>query len=141
MVMAKETSDVCTNVLSQAIAAEFLKAGLLAPHLEKLRATYRSRAATMVAALRRELGGELSLEDPKGGFFLWATLKKHPGGEALFKRCVEAGVAYVPGSAFFVKEGDGADTLRLTFCAVNEEKIEEGVKRLARVIQGALVRD
>ena len=137
MVMAKETTDVCTNVLSQAIAAEFFKAGLLAPHLKKLVATYKSRAFTMLESLRRELGAELSLEEPKGGFFLWATLTKHAGGEELFKRAVGAGVAYVPGAAFFVKPEDGAATLRLTFCAVNEEKIEEGVKRLAGAIQGA----
>src|SRR6185436_18723115 len=93
MVMAKETADVCTNVLSQAIAAEFLKQGMLEPHLVKLRATYKGRAFAMLAALRRELSGELELEDPKGGFFLWGKLLRHPGGEALFKSAVDAGVA------------------------------------------------
>jgi 2-aminoadipate transaminase len=136
MVMAKESSDVCTNVLSQAIAAEFLKGGHLAPHLKKLVATYQARALTMVKALRAELGAELSLEDPKGGFFLWATLKNHSGGEALFQQAIDAGVAYVPGSAFFAEPSDGERTMRLTFCAVNEEKISEGVRRLAGVIKG-----
>jgi DNA-binding transcriptional MocR family regulator len=135
MVTAKETTDVCTGVLAQAMAAEFLKSGHLGPHIQKLVATYKSRAFSMVRALRSELGDELSLEDPKGGFFLWATLSRHKGGEGLFKQAVEAGVAYVPGSAFFVDERDGASTLRLTFCAVNEEKIQEGVRRLAGVIR------
>jgi DNA-binding transcriptional MocR family regulator len=45
----------------------------------------------------------------------------------------------VPGSAFFVNEGAGEKTLRLTFCAVGEDKIEEGVKRLAGVIKGVKV--
>jgi 2-aminoadipate transaminase len=137
MVLAKESADVCTNVLSQAIAAEFFKAGLLTPHLGRLISTYRSRAATMVRELRRELGGELEFEEPKGGFFLWARLKGLKGGEDLFRKSVAAGVAFVPGGAFFVDEADGAQSMRLTFCAVDEAKIALGVQRLAGVIRGA----
>jgi 2-aminoadipate transaminase len=135
MVMAKESSDVCTNVLSQAIAAEFLKGGHLGPHLKNLVTTYKSRALTMVEALQKELGTQLSFEAPKGGFFLWATLKNHPGGESLFQRAIDAGVAYVPGSAFFSDPSKGAASMRLTYCAVNAEKIQEGAKRLAAVIK------
>ncbi len=137
MVLAKETADVSSGVFAQAVASEFLKAGYLGPHLEKLRATYKSRAMAMAAALKAS-GAPLKFEDPKGGFFIWADLLKGEGGQALFDRALAAGVAYVPGTAFFARPSDGEKTLRLTFCAVNEEKIAEGVKRLAGVLNSGM---
>jgi 2-aminoadipate transaminase len=135
MVLVKETSDVCTNVLSQAIAAEFIKSGMLGPHIKKLIGTYRGRALTLLESLRKEMGQAIELEEPKGGFFLWGKLKGGQDAEALFQSAIDQGVAYVPGSAFYPRPGEGKDTLRLTFCAVGEEKIREGVKRLARVMK------
>jgi 2-aminoadipate transaminase len=141
MVMAKESADVCTNVLSQAMAAEFLDGGHLAPHLKLLVQTYAARARAMVKGIRSHLGKELEVEDPKGGFFLWGRLAQgQRGGEALFKECLEAGVAYVPGHVFFADPSQGDLCLRLTYCAVDEEKIEEGVGRLAKVLQSAKAR-
>lgn len=141
MVMAKESADVCTNVLSQAMAAEFLDGGHLGPHLELLIQTYASRARAMVKAVRAQLGKELEVEDPKGGFFLWGRLAEgQRGGEGLFKECLEAGIAYVPGSVFFAEPSQGEHSLRLTYCAVDEAKIEEGVARLAKVLQSAKAR-
>jgi 2-aminoadipate transaminase len=43
----------------------------------------------------------------------------------------------VPGKAFYVDVG-GDNTLRLNFSNSDEEKIEEGIKRLAKVIKRAL---
>jgi DNA-binding transcriptional MocR family regulator len=39
-------------------------------------------------------------------------------------------VLFVTGSAFHV-DGSGTDTIRLSFSAPSEERIEEGVRRLA----------
>lgn len=133
MVMAKETADVSAGVFSQALAAEFLKGGHLQPHLALLRSTYKSRALAMAGALRAS-GAPLKFDDPKGGFFIWAGLTQGLGGQALFEKAVAAGVAYVPGTAFYAEPSHGEKTLRLTFCAVNEEKIAEGVRRLAGVL-------
>ncbi|MES2201759.1 MAG: PLP-dependent aminotransferase family protein [candidate division FCPU426 bacterium] len=137
MTTAKESGDVCTNVLSQAIGAEFLAGGHLSGHLKNLVQVYRGRAAAMAAALRAE--GSLSFEEPLGGFFIWASLPKGLKSMDLFERAMAAGVAYVPGGSFFSQEGEGDSTLRLTFCTADEDKIREGVKRLSAVIQGASV--
>jgi DNA-binding transcriptional MocR family regulator len=52
---------------------------------------------------------------------------------ALVPDAVAAGVAYVPGTPFFV-DGSGANTMRLTFAKENDERIREGIKRLAGVL-------
>lgn len=138
MVMAKESADVCTNVLSQTIAADFLKGGHLPSHIKTLITTYRSRAFAMVAALRAET--DIKFEDPKGGFFIWGKLPGDLNSTEIFQKALDAGIAYVPGSAFFAGEGRGFENLRLTFCAVNEEKIREGARRLGAVIRNSGVK-
>ena len=44
---------------------------------------------------------------------------------------MSAGVAYVPGAPFFV-DGSGRNTMRLTFAKEPDERIRDGVARLAR---------
>lgn len=131
MAMAKESADVCTNVLSQAMAADFLKGGHLDPHLKKLNAVYSARASTMVKALREET--DIKFEEPKGGFFIWGRLPGNLDSTEIFQASLDQGIAYVPGTAFFAEEGRGREYLRLTFCAVDEEKIKEGARRLGAV--------
>jgi DNA-binding transcriptional MocR family regulator len=69
---------------------------------------------------------------PRGGFFSWLTL---PGVDAveLARRAAEQGVAAVPGTLFFT-DGRGADSLRLSFSMVDEERIDEGIARLGSLL-------
>src|SRR5660398_273877 len=70
-------------------------------------------------------------------FFVWATL---PGGldtGDLLVKAVEENVAFVRGDAFYA-DGQGTSSMRLSFSAVPEEKIQEGIRRLGRVAQDQL---
>jgi DNA-binding transcriptional MocR family regulator len=49
------------------------------------------------------------------------------------KRAIEQGVAFVPGTPFFCANPDHA-TFRLSFATVGEDKIVEGVSRLAKAL-------
>jgi DNA-binding transcriptional MocR family regulator len=94
----------------------------------------------MERALRRELGDLVSWPEPKGGFFLWASLAAPLDTGAMLSRAIEHGVVYVPGSAFFV-EGRGAEYARLAFSAADAERIELGVTRLGQVVRNELRAD
>lgn len=88
----------------------------------------------MAAALARELDGQATWDNPRGGFFLWAKL---PGGidaEALLRRALGHGVLFVVGRAFFV-DGSGRDRVRLSFSAPRVDRLEEGVRRLAAAVR------
>lgn len=138
MTMAKETVDVCTDVLSQVIAAEFFRAGHLKEHLAKLIGTYKSRRDTMLDAIADHFPKGIRTNHPLGGFFVWAELPQGLNAVTLFEKAVAAKVAYVVGTAFYTQEGQGLNTLRLTYCAVSEEKIREGIQRLGKVFKEAL---
>ena len=48
---------------------------------------------------------------------------------------IERGVAYVPGGPFFV-DGSGANTMRLTFAKETDDRLREGIARLADLFNG-----
>ena len=52
----------------------------------------------------------------------------------MLPRAVTSRVAYVPGTAFFA-DGFGLWSMRLSYCYPTPERIREGVRRLAGVIE------
>ncbi len=135
--MCKQFSDAHTSTFAQATAAEYLKAGRMPATLDKVRSVYAQRARTMGDALRKELGDAVSFVQPQGGLFVWARLTGAGGkvadGNVYAKRAIEQGVAFVPGSPFFCANPDHA-SFRLSFATVGEDKILEGVTRLAKAL-------
>jgi 2-aminoadipate transaminase len=74
---------------------------------------------------------------PSGGMFFWVELPAQVDAIALLPKAVDAGVAYVPGAAFY-SSAPRANTLRLSFVTVSPERIAAGIAALAQVLRGAL---
>jgi 2-aminoadipate transaminase len=135
--MAKQAEDLLTGSFDQRVVYEACRRGVLDRQLPLLRRHYQDKRDVMQTALRAALGGMLTWPTPKGGFFLWATLPAGLDADAMLARAVDHGVIYVAGEAFFVN-GEGQNTLRLSFSAPTPERIREGVTRLAAAIRGEL---
>ena len=135
--MCKQFSDAHTSTFAQATAAEYLQAGRMPATLDKVRSVYAQRARTLGDALRQQLGDAVSFVQPRGGLFVWARLTgagaKVADGNMYAKRAIEQGVAFVPGAPFFCANPDPA-TFRLSFATAPEDKILEGVSRLAKAL-------
>ena len=133
--MAKQAEDLLTGSLDQRIIYEACRRGVLERQLPILRQHYAHKRDVMEAALRREIGSEVSWPKPKGGFFLWVTLPEGIDAGRMIARAIEEGVVYVTGDAFYV-DGSGQNTLRLSFSAPTPERIDAGVARLAATLRG-----
>ena len=135
--MCKQFSDAHTSTFAQATAAAYLAAGRMPATLDQVRAVYARRAQAMCEALRTELGDAVSFTVPQGGLFVWARLTGAGGrpsdAGAFARRAIERGVAFVPGAPFFAAEPDLA-SFRLSFATVDEDRIREGVSRLAQAL-------
>jgi 2-aminoadipate transaminase len=123
---------------TQAAVAEYLRRGLLGPNVERLKELYTPRWKAMSGAVRRELSGAQAFI-PSGGFFVSVMLPEDANTEDLVGRAEDVGLVLTPGAAFFADpdeggEADGERFVRLPFCAVTPEQIEEGVRRLARLL-------
>lgn len=132
--LAKQAIDLCTSGFDQQMVHQACIRGVLAAQAPKLRALYQRKRDVMVAALQREAAGALSWAEPRGGFFLWATLPDGLHADRLLERATAQGVIYVTGSAFFVDK-TGHSHIRLSFSAPTEARIEEGVKRLGMAMK------
>jgi len=135
--MAKQAGDLLTGSLDQRIIYEACRRGVLDRQLPLLRRHYAHKRDVMQNALKRELGDVAAWPKPAGGFFLWLTLPPAIDADAMIARAIEEGVIYVAGDAFYVN-GEGANTLRLSFSAPTPERIEIGVSRLARTLRAEL---
>lgn len=124
---------------TQAAVAEYLRRGLLEPNVEHLKSLYRPRWQAAVDAVKRELPGAHAFV-PDGGFFVSVMLPEDANVEDLVGRAAEKNLVLTPGSSFFAdrsadgEELEGERFVRLPFCAITPEQIEEGVKRLASLL-------
>jgi 2-aminoadipate transaminase len=135
--MAKQAEDLLTGSLDQRIIYEACRRGVLDRQLPLLRRHYANKRDVMQRALERELGTIVSWPKPRGGFFLWVTLPPGIDAAVLLDRAIGEGVVYVTGDAFHVN-GEGQNTLRLSFSAPTPERIDMGVHRLAVSLRAEL---
>lgn len=135
--VVKESSDINTSTFAQRGVAELLDAGHLPAHLSMLRREYRARRDAMDAALRQHFPAEARWNLPTNGLFIWVTLPEGADAGELMRVAVEQEqVAFVPGHAFSVKDPRcGSNCMRLNFSNCDPARIEEGVKRLGRVLR------
>ncbi|TKC92647.1 PLP-dependent aminotransferase family protein [Trinickia terrae] len=134
MIVAKQTSDLCTAPLAQEAVRHYLDSGRLAEHLGTIVDAYRKRCEALLNALRNFVPDEIEFAAPEGGMFVWARLAGGRDASETVKRAIEQNVMYVPGAAFFVRDAD-ASSLRLSFAAPTEAEVFEGVLRLAKALQ------
>src|SRR5688572_15753672 len=130
---AKQSSDLTSGILDQCMVIEALRRGVIDRLAPRLRELYRTKRDVMEAAIREHIGERLTWSQPKGGFFIWATLPDGLRDVDVLARALEHGVVFVAGSAFHV-DGSGHNTIRLSFSAPTPERIREGVRRLAATL-------
>jgi 2-aminoadipate transaminase len=135
LVRAKQNTDQCTSTLAQLLLENYGRSGRFDAGIAASRRFYRSRCELMMGALGEHLPAGSRFTRPSGGFFTWVTLPDSVDPAGLAERALAAGVTFVPGSAFYPDRRGGRE-LRLAFSRVDEDKITEGIRRLAGVIAG-----
>ena len=123
------------------IAIEHVASRGFDAQVAKIRSVYSKRRDAMLAAMNKYMPKNTSWTKPEGGMFVWVTLPEGmDGAELLAKSIATEKVAFVPGKAFFA-DGSNANTLRMSFSCADEAMIDEGIKRLGRLIGNAETRE
>ncbi|MEZ4999433.1 MAG: PLP-dependent aminotransferase family protein [Bacteroidales bacterium] len=133
-IMAKQSADICSPVIVQKIAAEYMKRGLLDKNLRNTIDLYRRRRNLMLKCLEDLMPAGVTWTRPEGGLFLFITLPGEINADDIFTRAVENNVAFVKGSVFYCNDC-GKNTMRINFSYSDDELIVEGMKRLAMVLR------
>jgi DNA-binding transcriptional MocR family regulator len=133
LVLVKQASDLNNSTINQMVMHRLAETAYDS-QVERGRAHYRRRRDAMLAALERHMPDGVEWTRPKGGLFIWVRLPEGKDAASLLDRAVtDAGVAFVPGTAFF-HDGRGRNTLRLSVSLPSETEIEAGIARLAKLI-------
>ena len=133
--VGKQSADVHTSNLTQAIVDQFLRRDLLPAHIASICVSYKEQMDAMMEDLTSFPAGT-TYTKPEGGLFIWVELPEHLNALELMSKCVDRGVAYVPGTHFFA-EGGHHNTLRLNFSNSTVEQIHKGMAVIREVIAEA----
>ncbi|MBA4216713.1 MAG: 2-aminoadipate aminotransferase [Methylibium sp.] len=137
LLQAKQAADLHTPGFNQRVVHEVIRDGFLEAHIPSIRARYKANRDAMATALRSHLPAGCEWQAPEGGMFFWIRLPVGLDAMALLPKAVDAGIAYVPGAAFYAQQPD-ARTLRLSFVTLTPELIGEGVDKLGRLLRATL---
>ena len=118
---------------TQGMVYEYCRRGLLSVNIERLRKLYRPRLEATLSALENHLP-QATWSRPEGGFFVGVTLPEGHDMESLMARAGEVGLRISDGRGFFPNQDDGNRFLRVPFCGLASEEIEEAVLRLSRLL-------
>jgi 2-aminoadipate transaminase len=138
VVVAKQAADLHTSTIEQRAAARLLDSFDYDGHVSHLCKVYGERRKAMLSAMERYFPPEARWTKPEGGLFLWVELPECANADDLFEDAIAGGVAFVPGSSFFACEKK-LNFMRLNFSNQKEDRIEEGIKRIARVLKRRLI--
>ena len=134
LVLAAEAAVLCPPQLNQMVVAEYLSTQDWQGQVAAFRGMYRERRDAMLDALTQQMPAGTTWTHPTGGFYVWVTLPPGLDSKVLLPRAVTARVAFVPGTAFYA-DGSGRGSLRLSYCYPEPDRIREGVRRLATVLE------
>ncbi|WP_417614306.1 PLP-dependent aminotransferase family protein [Oceanisphaera sp.] len=136
VMIAKQASDLHTNGFVQQVLHGYLQENDLDEHIDSIRTVYGRQKVAMEQALLKYCPG-IDFTRPEGGMFLWLKLPQHIDAMSLFDLAIKENVAFVPGQPFYVRP-DILNTARLSYAGADETTIEEGIKRLGRVLSQVL---
>ena len=137
LVLAAEAAVLCPSNYAQLTVSEYLATQPWREQIKVFREVYRERRDALLESLQALMPAGTTWTIPAGGFYSWLTLPEGLDATAMLPRAVAALVAYVPGTGFYV-DGQGRQNLRLSYCYPEPDRIREGVRRLASVMESEL---
>jgi 2-aminoadipate transaminase len=135
LALTKQSTDISSSMLTQAIALELIESGFEAGHAQRILPVYRERRDALCAALAEHLGDWFDWEVPPGGMFVWVRARlPEIDTDALYADALAEKVAFVP-SSVFDPSGALTSAMRLNFTRSTPDHLRDGVARLARAVR------
>ncbi len=132
--LIKQASDLHTGTLNQMVLLEVAPQILNSGHLKRVREAYKKRRDATLEGLKQFMPEGTSWTTPEGGMYLWITLPERLDGSVVAQRALrEVKVAVIAGRSCFAAN-PVANTIRLSFSLIPEDRAMEGLKRLGGLL-------
>ncbi len=133
-VMIKQSADLHTSNFDQGVADAYMDTYDLDAHVKEIVELYGHRRDLILKTMEEEFPKGVEFTRPDGGLFLWVTVPEGVSARKVFDKCIEQKVAAVIGDAFY--PNDKTDrSMRVNYSCMPDDKIVEGVKRMAKAIK------
>ncbi|MDV6010980.1 PLP-dependent aminotransferase family protein [Haloechinothrix sp. LS1_15] len=137
LVLAAESATLCPPTLNQLVVSRYLTSHDWMGQIKTFRENYRERRDAIIGALEQYMPPGCSWTHPSGGFYVWLTVPEGVDAKAMLPRAVTARVAYASGTGFYAN-GQGSSQMRLSYCYPTPERLKEGIRRLAGVLESEM---
>jgi 2-aminoadipate transaminase len=139
---AKQSSDLHSDQLSQAVLLRFAASGRLEAHRQKMLAAGSERLKSCIASCSKELPSGSRFTRPDGGMSLWVRLPEPLDAAELATQAERENVSFLPGRYFAVSRPQ-SHALRLSFAGLAPAEIRSGLRVLGQIFRNdfARVRD
>ncbi len=138
IIKAKHTTDISSSGFLQRAFDEYLRKGYWKKHIDKVKKVYEEKYNLIIKELEKLKVYEIEYIPPNGGLSLWIKLPEDIDSIELYKECNENNLAIVPGKVFFTDENINSNYIRLSFGAVDNQEIVDGIKILENILSKSL---
>jgi GntR family transcriptional regulator/MocR family aminotransferase len=123
--------------LPQLALAAFIDEGQLERHMSRMKKLYRRKRERLVELLAESFGDSVQISGDATGLYLVASFAGVRFSDALMERALRAGVSFDRVEDDAIRRGRFLDKIILGYGNLSLAEIEEGLRRLRSVIDGA----
>ncbi len=135
VIVCKQVNDVHTPLINQMLVEKYINSNDFDAHIKKGCDLYGHKCALMLECMDKYFPEKVTYTRPDGGIFLWCTVPDGIDTQDIFKDCLDAGVAFVPGSTCMVDIEEKSNCFRLNYSTMPDDKIEEGIRLIGEVLK------
>lgn len=138
IIKAKHTTDISSSGYLQRSFDLYLRKGYWKKHIDKIRLVYSEKYNIMIKELAILQKHNIVYTTPNGGLSVWLKLPSTIDSLQIYNECTLNGLSLVPGKIFFVNDSIYSNYIRLSFGAVNNQEIIQGIRIIDNILSKPL---
>ena len=132
-IQIKQGSELQSSSVDQKITAAYMDKYDLNKHINLIKKVYAKRRDVMIETMKVNFHPDITFTESEGGLFTWVKVKEELDTKLILQEALKENVAFVPGASFFANGGK-TNYMRLNYSCMPEDKIKDGIERLAKVL-------
>ena len=131
---AKKLTDNYSPILEQSVLAEFINNGSLEKYIRRMRKYYQHKRELLVRALKDYFGDAVNILGESAGLYLSVRFKTNLNDDEIISQAAAVGVGIRTTIRDYLTDTYTKSEFFFGYGDLDENLIEEGVKRLAKII-------
>ncbi|QNL52306.1 PLP-dependent aminotransferase family protein [Olivibacter sp. SDN3] len=133
----KLLQTISAPILYEEVIADFMEHGRYEHHLRNFRNRLYANCLHFQRAIEEYFPDNTKISQPQGGFVLWLELDERIDTAKLYDTAIRKNISFAPGRMFTLQERYH-NCMRLSFALEWNDKLENDLKRLGRIVKNSL---